>query len=142
MHHMVDLLSWSTVTKNRCAADTIDKRVSTVGRIHPHLQARVVEPGTSQVSAAVAAPKISRLGSILLCPPLLPSHLVLCSHYPLWEPGTHKGALHVSRPPICAHVWNRACGHGSTKAIIGSRCAAASLSEVGCHHQEPVCSCT
>ncbi len=30
------------------AADPVERRVSTVGRIHPHLEAKVVDPGTNR----------------------------------------------------------------------------------------------
>ena len=31
------------------AADTVERRVSTVGRVHPHLEAKVIDPGNGKI---------------------------------------------------------------------------------------------
>jgi fatty-acyl-CoA synthase len=38
----------SPVSTQTSAADTLDKRVSTVGRVHPHVEVKIVDPGTGQ----------------------------------------------------------------------------------------------
>lgn len=39
----------SLTLRNSPHADTLEKRVSTVGRIHPHLEAKVVDPATNEI---------------------------------------------------------------------------------------------
>jgi fatty-acyl-CoA synthase len=41
----------SPVSTQTNADDTLDKRVSTVGRVHPHVEVRVADPGTGQTVA-------------------------------------------------------------------------------------------
>jgi fatty-acyl-CoA synthase len=38
----------SPVSTQTSAADTLDKRVSTVGRVHPHVEVKIVDPGTGR----------------------------------------------------------------------------------------------
>jgi fatty-acyl-CoA synthase len=52
----------SPVSTQTSAADTLDKRVSTVGRVHPHVEVKIVDPGTGQTVPRGAAGELLTRG--------------------------------------------------------------------------------
>ena len=52
----------SPVSTQTTADDSVEKRVTTVGRVHPHLELKVVDPQTGAICPAVS-PASSARGS-------------------------------------------------------------------------------
>ena len=53
----------SPVSTQTAADDPIDKRVGTVGRVHPHVEVKVVDPVTGRDRAHAARPASSAPGA-------------------------------------------------------------------------------